>query len=84
MAVDLTARGFSVNMFEMPEFADGMRQVFQTRTIHSSGMINGSFRLNNVVNERDWWVDGRTQDDLGLAGLSPDEIKSYVRTGKRR
>jgi opine dehydrogenase len=47
-------------------------------------VIDSIVTIYNVVNERDWWADGRTQDDLGLAGLSTEEIKSYVRTGKRR
>ena len=47
-------------------------------------VIDSIVTIYNVVNERDWWADGRTRDDLGLAGLSTEEIKSYVRTGKRR
>ena len=27
------------------------------------------------------WQDGRSSDDLGLAGRTLDEIKSYVQTG---
>jgi opine dehydrogenase len=34
-----------------------------------------------VVHERNWWADGRTVDDLGLDGLSVEQIKAYVKTG---
>lgn len=36
-----------------------------------------------VVHERDWWKEGRTLKDLGLSGMSPKEMKDYVRTGKK-
>jgi len=58
MAVDLTSRGFAVNLYEMPEFAAGMREVFQTHTIHSTGMINGSFALNKVTSDIGEALDG--------------------------
>jgi opine dehydrogenase len=58
MAGDLASRGFSVNMFEMPEFQDGMRDLFDTRTIHVSGMIQGSFKLNRVTSDIDEAIDG--------------------------
>ena len=58
MAVDLTSRGFAVNMFETPEFSGAMREVFRTRTIHATGMINGSFRLNKVTSDIGEALDG--------------------------
>ena len=58
MAVDLTSRGFAVNLFEMPEFSAGMREVFRTRTIHSTGMIDGSFELNKVTSDIGEAIDG--------------------------
>ena len=43
MAADLVSRGFSVNLFEMPEFQPNLARLFDTRTIHASGVIQGSF-----------------------------------------
>ena len=37
----------------------------------------------DVLHERDWWRDGRSSADLGLAGMSPDEIRAYVKSGTR-
>ena len=58
MAADLSSRGFSVNLFEMPEFAGGLRELFDTRTIHASGMINGSFQLTKVTSDIGEAIDG--------------------------
>ena len=58
MAADLASRGFAVNLFEMPEFADGLRELFQTRTVHAAGVINGSFRLNKVTSDIGEAIDG--------------------------
>jgi opine dehydrogenase len=53
MAADLAARGFSVNMFEMPQFRDRLRELFDTRTIAASGVIHGTFKLNKVTSDVD-------------------------------
>jgi opine dehydrogenase len=58
MAADLVSRGFSVNMFEMPEFRDGVRELFDTRTIDASGVIQGSFALDKVTSDIDEAIDG--------------------------
>jgi len=58
MAGDLVSRGFSVNMFEMPQFQDNARKLFETRTIHVSGVIHGSFKLNKVTSDIDEAIDG--------------------------
>jgi len=46
-------------------------------------IIDSIVNIYNVVHERNWWEEGRTTEDLGLSGLSPQQIKEYVRTGKR-
>jgi opine dehydrogenase len=58
MAVDLAARGFTVNMFEMPEFSDGLRELFHTKAIRVSGLIEGIYTLNKVTSDIDEAIDG--------------------------
>ncbi len=58
MAADLVSRGFSVNLFEMPEFQDNLRKLFDTRTIHASGILKGTFKLNLVTSDIDQAIDG--------------------------
>src|SRR5262245_3920881 len=53
MAGDLASRGFAVNMFEMPQFQGGVRELFDTRTIEVSGVLQGSFELNKVTSDID-------------------------------
>lgn len=57
-AVDLAARGWSVNVFELPEFADRLRELFLTRTIRATGLLEGSFRLNQVTSDIEEAIDG--------------------------
>jgi len=58
MAADLAARGFAVNLFEMPRFAAGLRELFATRTIRASGVIEGTFELNKVTSDIGEAIDG--------------------------
>ena len=58
MAGDLASRGFSVNMFEMPQFQGSVRELFDTQTIQVSGVIHGSFKLNKVTSDIDEAIDG--------------------------
>ena len=44
-------------------------------------VIDSVVNLYNVLHEKDWWADGRGADDLGLAGLSAEQIMMYVKTG---
>lgn len=46
-------------------------------------VIDSVVTIYNVVDERDWWRDGRSATDLGLTGLTPQQIRGYVRTGNR-
>lgn len=58
MAADLVSRGHRVNMFEMPEFRDGLRELFESRAIRASGVIQGSFGLEKVTSDIDEAIDG--------------------------
>lgn len=49
LAADLTNRGYSVNLYEMPRFKRNMEKVFKTKIISSIGAIEGSFELNMVT-----------------------------------
>ena len=52
IAADLTLKGLTVNMFEINEFADHMRKVFETRTIEISGVAGkGIAKLNLVTTD---------------------------------
>lgn len=57
-AVDLASRGWSVNMFELVEFSDPLRELFRTRTIRASGLLEGTFRLECVTSDIDEAIDG--------------------------
>jgi opine dehydrogenase len=45
-------------------------------------VIDSVITIYNVLHGKDWWQLGRGADDLGLAGMSPDQIRTYVRTGR--
>jgi len=51
MAADLCSKDYLVNLFEMPEFKDKIRTVFETGTIECTGKINGKFKLNKVTDD---------------------------------
>jgi opine dehydrogenase len=46
-------------------------------------VIDSIVNLYSVVHERNWWEEGRSAADLGLAGMSVQQIKDFVRTGRR-
>jgi opine dehydrogenase len=39
--------------------------------------------IYNIIHERDWWKEGRNINDLGLEGMNIDQIKKYLKTGKK-
>ena len=52
IAADLALKGLSVNMFEMAEFADQMKLVFETRQIEMTGVAGtGKAKLNLVTSD---------------------------------
>jgi opine dehydrogenase len=58
MAVDLSSRGFAVNLYEMPDFTQNLERLFETKTIDSSGEIEGRFRLAKVTSDIEEAIDG--------------------------
>jgi len=46
-------------------------------------MINSIIDIYNVIHETDWRKNGMTVEDLGLAGMSVDQITNYVKTGRK-
>jgi opine dehydrogenase len=45
--------------------------------------IDSVVNIYNLVHDRDWWEEGRNAEDLGLQGMSTEQIKSYVKTGRK-
>lgn len=48
----------------------------------SMPLTNGFIDIINVVHNRDWRQEGRSAEDLGLAGMSKEELLAYVDTGE--
>jgi opine dehydrogenase len=46
-------------------------------------VIDSIVNLYSVLHERNWWDEGRSAEDLGLAEMSVQQIKDFVRTGRR-
>jgi opine dehydrogenase len=46
-------------------------------------VIDSVITIYNVLHGKDWWHAGRGADDLGLAGMSLDQIRTYVKTGRQ-
>lgn len=52
IAADLTLKGLDINLFEMGQFADSMRTVFETQEIEISGVAgSGTAKLNMVTSD---------------------------------
>lgn len=58
MAADLTRKGHTVNMYEMPHFKDNMAKVFDTRKIEVAGSEHFVTDLNMVTDDIDKAIDG--------------------------
>jgi opine dehydrogenase len=43
--------------------------------------MNSLVELGNILLDRNFWVEGRSLEKLGLAGLSPEEVRAKVRDG---
>ena len=77
IAADLSLKGLTVNMFEMPQFAGRMRQVFETREIEMTGVAGqGVARLNMVTSEIARAVEGVEVIFLPLPGFT---VSVYAR-----
>jgi opine dehydrogenase len=46
-------------------------------------VIDSVVNLYSVVHGRNWWHEGPSAADLSLAGMSVQQIKDFVRTGRR-
>lgn len=46
-------------------------------------LTNGFIDIINVVHERDWRKEGRSAEDLGIAGLNKEQLLKYVQTGAK-
>jgi len=46
-------------------------------------VIDSIVNIYNVVHERNWWQEGRSAEQLGLSGMSVQQIKDYVKTGEK-
>jgi len=58
MVADLVSRGFTVNLFEMPEFQANLARLFDTRTIQATGAVQGTYKLNLVTSDIDQAIEG--------------------------
>jgi opine dehydrogenase len=45
--------------------------------------IDSVVNIYNQVHDRIWWEDGRNVADLGLGDMNLEQIKEYVKTGKK-
>ena len=58
MAADLTARGFKVNLFEMPAYRHHLTRLFETQTVEIEGEITGAYPLAKVTSDIREAIDG--------------------------
>ena len=61
MAAEFTLKGHTVNMYEMPQFKNNMKKVFETKTIKLGGNIKelqGPVTLNMVTDDIAEAVEG--------------------------
>ena len=45
--------------------------------------IDAVVNIYNVIHERNWWEEGRSMKELGLEGMSVEQIKQYLHTGRK-
>jgi len=58
-AVDLTQRGFSVNLFEHPRFAANIQEAKETGGIYAKGVVQEEFvKLNSITSDIEAALDG--------------------------
>ena len=71
IAADLTLKGQTVIMFEMEEFADHMKEVFETRKIEMSGVAGkGIAKLNLVTADIRQAIEGVDVIFIPLPGFT--------------
>ena len=50
-AADLTIRGFTVNLYELPQFAAGIKGTMEAGEIEATGAINGVAKINMITTD---------------------------------
>lgn len=58
MAADLVLRGFSVRMYERPEYMDRLTDLARTLSIHIDGVIKGTARIDMLTDNMAEAIDG--------------------------
>ena len=58
MAADLKLKGHEVRLFEMPEFKHQISQLFETKTVRVTGILNENVTLDLVTDQIDQAVSG--------------------------
>lgn len=58
MAADLAMRGYRVRMYEQTAFIDRLSVLRQTLTIHCSGLLNGSAKIDMLTDDISAAIDG--------------------------
>jgi len=54
-------------------------KVAGVRTTYIDAVVN----IYNVIHEKNWWEEGRNIKDLGLDGMDIEQIKRYLKTGRK-
>lgn len=85
IAADLTLRGWSVNLCELPAYANSIEPLFKSGVIEISGEIEGTARLNLVTSDPRKALDGVTILFLAVPTYAQsafiDLIKPHLREG---
>lgn len=58
MAVDLALRGYSIRMYEQPEFIDRLEVLKTTRTIRSTGVVSGTAQIEMLTDDMAEAIEG--------------------------
>jgi opine dehydrogenase len=45
--------------------------------------IDSVVNIYNLIHDRNWWEDGHNVEDLGLQGMTTEQIKNFVKTGRK-
>jgi opine dehydrogenase len=45
--------------------------------------IDSVVNIYNLIHDTNWWEKGRNAEGLGVAGMSTEEIKAFVKTGNK-
>ena len=45
--------------------------------------IDAVVNIYNIIHEKNWWEEGRNMKDLGLEGMTVEQIQTYLQTGRK-